>query len=569
MPKGLGLMGSTEETLKDIVARLERIESRLGLTRAEDALVLANDVETAKIEHENNPFMTTVSSDTGDVFPEEGSASAPASFEVPSVARVLGIGGSLALVSAGVYIIKLCIDSGWLTPERQVILVALAGLALLFSSFFFPKIDQKYATSMSVCGLTLNYLAIGGAADYYHLIGHGMAMALIMGVTVLGLYVSQAMQSVMLSYVATLAIYTAPFSLQKAFSSDLNLALFCLLWGVIFCLQASMLKRRSVYLAALYLGLWNFHMSREGAPHGTVVFFQFAQLIIFGLGMLGFSFRHKTAMTRGETYAHLPALVLYYILQADVARSIRPGYEFLLPALSIVVVFLFFRLAERLLKGQSEAGALMVSTLAGILLLHAYNAAPGITDQIQCYLGLCILPILALAHSAQFPFKKFWPLPVALGIIALNAAPFALISEQVPSWVSLVFAAEIYAAFVALRQVPQRQSAMLLVLYIGHIYSMIALYKAINHEIKTSVVWGLLAVGWFIYAKFIKSPKVAQAALILYSAAGFKLLVLDLGDSEPVVKIFALITVGAAFFLGGWIYQRIVREQTAKTDVVG
>jgi uncharacterized membrane protein len=230
---------------------------------------------------------------------------------------------------------------------------------------------------------------------------------------------------------------------------------------------------------------------------------------------------------------------------------------------------MFFRLAERLLKGQSEAGALMVSTLAGILLLHAYNAAPGITDQIQCYLGLCILPILAVAHSAQFPFKKFWPLPVALGIIALNAAPFALISEQVPSWVSLVFAAEIYAAFVALRQVPQRQSAMLLVLYIGHIYSMIALYKAINHEIKTSVVWGLLAVGWFVYAKFIKSSKVAQAALILYSAAGFKLIVLDLGDSEPVVKIFALITVGAAFFLGGWIYQRIVREQTAKTDVVG
>jgi uncharacterized membrane protein len=561
-------MGSTEETLKDIVTRLERIESRLGLTPAEDALVLANDVETAKTERENNPFMTQVQSDGSETFPEESSAPSPASFEVPSVARVLGIGGSLALVSAGVYIIKLCIDSGWLTPERQVILVGLAGLALLFSSFFFPKIDQKYATSISVCGLILNYLAIGGAAEYYHIIGPGMAMAFIMAVTVLGLYVSQALNAVMLAYIGALAIYSAPLSYEKAFSSDFNMALFCLLWGVIFCVQATMLKRRSVYLAALYLGLWNFHMSQEGNPSDAVVFFQFAQLIIFGLGMLGFSFRHKTAMTRGETYAHLPALVLYYILQADVARSIRPGYEFLLPALSIVIVFMFFRLAERLLKGQSEAGALMVSTLAGILVFHAYNAAPGITDQIQCYAGLCILPVLALAHSAKFPFKKFWPLPVALGLIALNAAPFALISERVPSWVPLVYAAEIYAAFVALRQVPQRQSAMLLVLYIGHIYAMVALYEAINHEIKTSVVWGLLAVGWFVYAKFIKSPKVAQAALILYSAAGFKLIVLDLGDSEPVVKIFALITVGAAFFLGGWIYQRIVREQTAKTDVV-
>lgn len=558
-------MGNSDEALKSIEARLERLERRLGLADADDAQVITADAD--KPEPSTNPFLSETRVDSSEVFPEEGSASASTPFEVPSVARVLGIGGSLALVSAGVYIVKLCIDSGWLTPERQVILVALSGLVLLFSSFFFPKIDQKYATSISVCGLILNYVAIGGAGEYYHMIGPGMAMALIMAVTVLGLYVSQALNALMLAYVGALAIYSAPFSFEKAFSSDFNMALFCLLWGVIFCLQAIMLKRRSVYLAALYLGLWNFHMTREGNPSDAVVFFQFAQLIIFGLGMLGFSFRHKTAMTRGETYAHLPAIVLYYILQADVARSIRPGYEFLLPALSIIIVFIFFRLAERLLKGQSEAGALMVSTLAGILLLHAYNAAPGITDQIQCYIGLCILPIFALAHSAQFPFKKFWPLPAALGLIALNAAPFALISERVPNWVSLVFAAEIYAAFVGLRQMPQRQSAMLLVLYVGHIYSMISLYKAINHEIKTSVVWGLLAVGWFVYAKFIKSPKVAQAALILYSAAGFKLIVLDLGDSEPVVKIFALIIVGAAFFIGGWIYQRIVREQAANTDV--
>lgn len=559
-------MGNADETLKDIVARLERIESRLGLSHGEVQGVVASDVDGAKAETAYNPFMTQVPTDGSEVFQEEGSASASAPFEVPSVARVLGIGGSLALVSAGVYIVKLCIDSGWLTPERQIILVALAGLALLFSSFFFPKIDQKYATSMSVCGLMLNYVAIGGAAEYYHLIGPGMAMALIMAVTVLGLYVSQALNSVMLAYVGALAIYSAPLSYEKAFSSDFNMALFCVFWGVIFCVQAIVLKSRSVYLAALYLGLSSFHITREGNPSDAVLFFQFAQLVVFGSGMLAFLFRHKTAMTTGETYAHLPAIILYYILQADVARSIRPGYEFLLPALSIVIVFMFFRLAERLLKGQSEAGALMVSTLAGILVFHAYNAAPGITDQIQCYAGLCILPIFALAHAARFPFKKFWPLPAALGLIAINAAPLALISEQVPSWASLLFVAEIYAVFVALRQIPERQSAMLFLLYVGHIYSMIALYRAINHEIKTSVVWGLIAVGWFVYAKLIKSPKVAQAALILYSAAGFKLIVLDLGDSEPVVKILALIIVGAAFFLGGWIYQRIVREQTTKTD---
>ena len=44
---------------------------------------------------------------------------------------ILGWGGALALVLAAAYLIRLAIDTGWLTPVRQVGLAAIAGLALI------------------------------------------------------------------------------------------------------------------------------------------------------------------------------------------------------------------------------------------------------------------------------------------------------------------------------------------------------------------------------------------------------------------------------------------------------
>ena len=206
-------MKDLNQTLEDIIDRLERIESALGLKALTGQPTDA--VGDTAIAEGDNPFLAGDTDGGSQNAGERKPSLSAATADVPSIARVLGLGGGLALVSAGGYVIKLCIDSGWLTPERQVMMVAIAGIALMFSGFFFPKIDRKYSTALPVTGLILNYLAIAGGCSYYHLINEGLAVALVMGATVLGLFISQTFNSVVLSYLAIVGIYSAPVAFKS------------------------------------------------------------------------------------------------------------------------------------------------------------------------------------------------------------------------------------------------------------------------------------------------------------------------------------------------------------------
>ena len=48
-----------------------------------------------------------------------------------AVTQILGWSGAAALVLAAIYFIRLAVDAGWLTPERQVGLAALSGIGMI------------------------------------------------------------------------------------------------------------------------------------------------------------------------------------------------------------------------------------------------------------------------------------------------------------------------------------------------------------------------------------------------------------------------------------------------------
>src|SRR5215471_10324023 len=72
--------------------------------------------------------------------PRRGDESRPA-----LATSILGWGGALALVLAAAYLIRLAIDTGWLTPLRQVGLAAIAGLALIGAGFALRATSRAYA----------------------------------------------------------------------------------------------------------------------------------------------------------------------------------------------------------------------------------------------------------------------------------------------------------------------------------------------------------------------------------------------------------------------------------------
>src|SRR5882672_8961763 len=120
----------------------------------------------------------------------------PAAEESPSlVTSILGWGGAVALVLAAAYLIRLGIDSGWLTPMRQVALAAIAGLVLIGAGFWLSALDRQYASLLPAGGIAILFLATYGAHHYYGFIDTTFAAAAVIGICLASLWLCWIFES--------------------------------------------------------------------------------------------------------------------------------------------------------------------------------------------------------------------------------------------------------------------------------------------------------------------------------------------------------------------------------------
>jgi uncharacterized membrane protein len=103
-----------EKRLAGIEARLGRVESLIPKTTAppppQPVRPDAAKALSTKPEAEDRPSLVT---------------------------SILGWGGAVALVLAAAYLIRLAVESGWLTPVRQVASAAILGFVMIVAGFFF------------------------------------------------------------------------------------------------------------------------------------------------------------------------------------------------------------------------------------------------------------------------------------------------------------------------------------------------------------------------------------------------------------------------------------------------
>jgi uncharacterized membrane protein len=124
-----------------------------------------------------------------------------------------------------------------------------------------------------------------------------------------------------------------------------------------------------------------------------------------------------------------------------------------------------------------------------------------------------------------------------------------------------VYAAELYAIFLLapLNRIDQQLRGGLL--YIAHIFTMIAIVRVVDHRIGISVCWGVLALFWMIFAITKQERFVGQSSLLILFFAAMKVFFFDLRDATPLVRIICLIILAVTLFCGGWLYQRIEQKK--------
>lgn len=103
--------------------------------------------------------------------------------------------GGLALVVGGIFLVRLSIEAGWLTPAIRTTLAALFALALLFGSEAARRLpatreDPRIAQVLAGAGIASAYATLYLAAALYHLVAPLGGFAIMLAITALGLFLA-------------------------------------------------------------------------------------------------------------------------------------------------------------------------------------------------------------------------------------------------------------------------------------------------------------------------------------------------------------------------------------------
>lgn len=559
-------MKTLEERLAQVEARLDRIEQLLPampVTRDVEADTRAGVAEPAAMENGgvSRPPIAAPSLTRKMADPRYGNVSASASL---SVTQILGWTGATALVLAVAYLIRLALDAGWLTPERQLVLAVLSGFALIGAGLKLRAADRQYASLLPAGGLVVLFLSIYGAHLYYHFIGAPMAAGAVILTCLAALWLGRLFESELYGLFAVVGSYSAPFLLHTLAGSVTDLVIYFSAWSVLFCLYSIWIGNRRAYLLAAYLALLGFHYlwQRMAPDEWEAAFaFQAIQFVIFLGGAMAFSVRHQRPMSREDATVHLPLLLIFYALQYGLLNQHLPALAPWIALGSAGVLLLGHLTAKRTLGQPLESSAVLVGAYASLALFHA-GYMELLPDAFAPWVALLLLPALGLAFRSGGVASVLWPIRVLIAIVfAINyvRVTVGMNVNAVPlhDVLALLYAAELYVAYVLARHLPALDSLATPALYVGHVALMSAAVQIFDGQLAVSFAWGAIALACLALAFKTRDKALGKSSLLIFAASAAKVMLFDLSSATPLVRIGLLVILGVTLYVGGWMYRKV------------
>jgi uncharacterized membrane protein len=482
-----------------------------------------------------------------------------------SATRVLGWTGATAMVLAAVYLIRLAIDSGMLTPGRQVALAVMGAFVLIGSGLGLRRSNREYASLLPAGGIVILFASIYGAHIYYQLIPAPIAAVAVVITCLEALWLGRLFESQLYALFAVVGSYSAPFLLPSLRNSIIDLVVYYSAWSVLFCVYSVWIGQRRVYLLAAYMALLGFEaiwrLSAGGEWMAALVF-QTVQLVIFAVGTVVYSVRRNDPMDKATALAHLPALLIFYFLQYNLLRAHVLAMAPWVMLASAAVVLLCYLVARQMLKASHEAGSMLVGSYVALVLFHA-GYVELIPPHMAPWLALLLLPVFGLyihlrgdAASIVLPIKLVAGLVFVINFLSVQTGT-EMAGVPGHKLLTLFYALELYAGYYFVRRMPALKDFYGPLLYAGHISALAAAAQLATGRFMVSLLWGVLALACLTIALRNHDKLLGKSSLLIFFAAAAKVLLYDLSDAVPLVRIASLMVLGVTLYVGGWLYRRV------------
>jgi uncharacterized membrane protein len=495
-----------------------------------------------------------------------------------SPGSVLGWVGALCFVLGASFLVKLAMDSGWLTPLRQIGMAAVVGIALIVVGLWYKDKDQPFVSLLPATGVSVLYVAIFGARLFYQLISPEATTLLVSVVALLSLYLYASLRQFVFVLASVLGAYICPLLLRQTQVDALGLMIFFLVWDVLFVWMSIWQRSRVILLLASYAALFSFSwpLVDKAMPDGsllTICIFQFVQFFVFAGGITKHSLRFQTSIGK-DIWAFAPLLTFFYGVQYYFLFQYTPD---LAPWIAIAFAALVLGLVLVAQRGMQRPGHEVKKLVWGFLGLALYHALylSLMSNRIQVWFSVALfLSVLAL-HRFRYwlaRYKTLW-LPMGLAVIqGYGMVLFAMASKvSTFGWIliGLMYFAGCGAIFVDKGQGSKTNPSpiwkvLLMAGYIQLLVAWIRLADQINiwvpevsARFMVSLLWGLSALSILIWSRKIRHKALAYSSMFIFALSILKVLLLDVSSASPTLRILCLFVLGGVLFAGGYLYRQI------------
>jgi hypothetical protein len=375
---------------------------------------------------------------------------------------------------------------------------------------------------------------------------------------------------------AVIGAYLTPFLLPVWHANLIDLLIYYSAWSVLFCGYSIWLGGRESYLLAMYLALIGFDLIwrvRAESQWMTAAIFEAVQFLIFVSAAATYSIRRGAPMTRDQAWAHAPGLLIFYAAEYFILGTYLAEWAPWIALASAAVLVVVYLIARSYLKVPSEAGVMLVSTYAALVLFHAVYVEL-IPFRWSPWFALAMLAVLGGYGASRAEFRKSMiPFASVIGLMVLASFLQLIVGYRVAdvpgaTYLGFLFAAALYLGYAMVSDEDSVGWIRAPLLYAAHVAAMLALSRVVGASLLVSVFWGMIAIGSLLAALMLRDRILGQSSLLIFAVSGMKVLLYDLAGSPTPVRIGTLVVLGITLYIGGWLYQKLGVGEGGEKQIV-
>lgn len=483
--------------------------------------------------------------------------------------NLLGYIGSACILLASVLLIKLSIDSGWLTPIRQCILASVFAVGLIIFPFFIKLKDEGYISFLPAIGIVVLHLTTYGAVFYHNLFSPILGILVISLIGILSLWLLTKFKEDTYALLAIFGIYGGAVFFHESFFQIITVALYLLIWDMVFVLFSINLKRRfmiaiSSYLALILVSLIGLSQgSRNFDFHYEIIAIQTIQFVIFALATILFSIKNKVRLTQSEAWSFFPVIILFYGQQYFfLDRISHNSATFFSLAFALVLLTIYY-IAKFKMKEDELESAGVVYSICSLMIFHSIFMVE-LSDISRIIFSLGIVALIACFQEKVTTNKHFkGPLFISALIVFCGYILVLCGTNEIGSGLLLIFGV-IFGAIFLMTYSKLTNSLSSVLLNLGHIQMFVALYrlKEIMGNFAIAPLWTGYALAILYWYNSRKDKEMAQGAVLLIIIGLGRFFLFDFADLGGSGQILSLLIIGSLIFISGYFYRNVIRNNS-------